>query len=47
VVFDDLATLNAALESDVLEDAREDSSHFQEFGYNSHHAMHRERVYTR
>jgi hypothetical protein len=47
VVFDDLDGLKAALTSDVLPLAQEDSKHFQKFGYSTHHAMHRERVYNR
>ena len=48
VVFDDLASLKAALAvTEVLDAAKEDSSHFQEFGYSTHHAMHREFAYQR
>ncbi|MBT7951027.1 MAG: hypothetical protein HN764_05335 [Gammaproteobacteria bacterium] len=47
VVFDDLDGLKAALSSDVLALAQEDSKHFQHFGYSTHHAMHRELVYSR
>ncbi|NKB37270.1 MAG: hypothetical protein GKR93_08880 [Gammaproteobacteria bacterium] len=48
VVFDDLASLKAALATeDVLAAAKEDSSHFQEYGYSTHHAMHREFAYQR
>jgi hypothetical protein len=47
VVFDNLDALNAALKSDVLPLAKEDSKHFQEYGYSTHHAMHRERVFSR
>jgi len=47
VVFDDLDALNAALKSDVLPLAKEDSKHFQEYGYSTHHAMHREKVFSR
>lgn len=47
VVFDDLDALNRALESDVLPRLRADSSRFAEFGFNTHHAMRRERIYTK
>ncbi len=48
VVFDDLASLKAALATkEVLDAATEDSSHFQKYGYSTHHAMHREFVYQR
>ena len=47
VVFDDLASFKYALSTDVLEEAMADSKLFQEFGYNSHHAMHREKVYSK
>ncbi len=47
VVFDDLATFKAALATEVLEEAMEDTKHFQNFGYSTHHTMHRKRVYTR
>lgn len=47
VVFDNLDGLKTALESDVIAAAQEDSKHFQKFGYSTHHAMHRERVYRR
>jgi uncharacterized protein (TIGR02118 family) len=46
VVFDDLDALNRALESDVMPRLRADGRRFAEFGYNTHHAMRRERVYT-
>ncbi len=47
VVFDDLDALKRALESDVLAEAQADSKHFKAFGESTHHAMHRERVYSR
>jgi len=47
VVFDDLDALNRALESDVMPVLLADGRRFAEFGYNTHHAMHRQRQYTR
>ena len=47
VVFEDLAALKNALDSDVIKEAKKDSSQFQDFGYSTHHAMHRELVYQR
>lgn len=47
VVFDDLDALNRALESDVMPVLKADGRRFAEFGYNTHHAMHRQRLYTR
>lgn len=47
VVFDDLDALKRALKSDVLAEAQEDSKHFQAFGSSTHHAMQRQRVYSR
>jgi uncharacterized protein (TIGR02118 family) len=47
VVFDDLTALKYALKTDILTEAQEDGSHFQKFGYSTHHAMHRERVFKR
>lgn len=46
VVFDDLAALNRALESDVMPVLRADGKRFAEFGFNTHHAMRRERIYA-
>jgi uncharacterized protein (TIGR02118 family) len=46
VVFDDIDALNRALESDVMTPLREDGQRFAEFGFNTHHAMQRERIYT-
>jgi uncharacterized protein (TIGR02118 family) len=46
VVFDDLDALNRALESDVLPRLKADGRRFAKFGYNTHHAMRRERVFT-
>jgi len=46
VVFDDLDALNRALESDVMPVLREDGRRFAAFGYNTHRAMRRERVYV-
>jgi len=45
VVFDDLASLQAALDSEVLQMAIADREGFASYGYSSHHAMHRELVY--
>ena len=39
VVFDDLASLKAALASDVLEALKADGRRFAPFGHNTHHAM--------
>lgn len=47
VVFDDLTALKRALDSDVLPAVMEDSKQFQKFGYNTHHAMRRTRVFAR
>jgi len=46
VVFDDLDALNRALESDVMPVLRADGRRFAEFGFNAHHAMHRQRLYS-
>ena len=46
VVFDDIDDLNRALESDVMPRLREDGRQFAEFGYNTHHAMRRQRIYA-
>jgi hypothetical protein len=47
VVFDDLEALNRALASDVLPKLRAEGKQFASFGYSTHHAMRRERVYAR
>ncbi len=47
VVFDDLESFKAALASDVFTELRADGKKFESWGYSSHHAMHREAVYTR
>jgi uncharacterized protein (TIGR02118 family) len=47
VVFDDLDALNRALESDVMPVLKADGRRFAEFGYNTHQAMHRQRLHTR
>jgi len=47
VVFDDLEALNRALASDVLPRLRAEGKQFAKFGRSTHHAMRRERVYTR
>lgn len=46
VVFDDLESLNRALKSDVMLRLREDGKLFAAFGYNTHHVMRRERIFT-
>ncbi len=46
VVFDDLDALNRALESDVMPVLLADGRRFANFGFNSHHAMHRQRLHT-
>jgi hypothetical protein len=46
VVFDDLDALNRALESDVMPVLRADGKRFAEFGFNTHHAMRRERIHA-
>jgi len=47
VVFDDLESLNRALASDVLPRLRAEGKQFARFGYSTHHAMMRERIFTR
>jgi hypothetical protein len=47
VAFDDLNALNRALASDVMPRLIADGRRFAEFGFSTHHAMRRERVYTR
>jgi hypothetical protein len=47
VVFDDLAALNLAIQSEVAPEAQGHSKHFQKYGYNTHHAMHRELIFSR
>ena len=47
VVFDDLESLNRALASDVLPRLKAEGKQFASFGCSTHHAMRRERVYTR
>ena len=47
VVFDDLNALNQALASDVMPEVQADGEHFAAYGYNTHHAMQRHRVYAR
>jgi len=44
VVFDDLAGLNAALQSNVIADLKADSARFPSFGHSTHHAMMREKL---
>ncbi len=41
VVFDDVATLNAAMLSPVMKDLRKDSAAFPAFGHSTHHPMRR------
>lgn len=45
VVFDDVAALNHALSSEVLESVKADGRRFASFGRNTHHAMQREAVW--
>ena len=47
VVFDDLAALKRALASDVLPRLQAEGRTFAKFGRSTHHAMRRERVFTR
>lgn len=47
VVFDDLDALLAAMNTPVLQEALDDAELFQAFGASTHHAMHREKVYSR
>jgi len=47
VVFDDLAALKRALASDVLPRLQAEGRTFAKFGSSTHHAMQRERVFTR
>ena len=47
VVFDNLDARNQALASDVMPEVQADSEHFAAYGYNTHHAMQRRRVYAR
>ena len=47
VVFDDLQSFKQALASDVFTELRADGQNFMEWGYSSHHSMHREKVYSR
>ena len=47
VVFDDLESFKQALASDVFTELRADGQNFKEWGYSSHHSMHREKVYSR
>ncbi len=47
VVFDDLDALNRALESDVMPQLRADGRRFAEFGFNTHHAMRRQRIHAK
>ena len=47
VVFDDLESFKQALASDVFAELRADGQNFKEWGYSSHHSMHRKKVYSR
>ena len=47
VVFDDLDALRQAFESETLDLLFADSEQFASWGYSTHHAMQRERVYSR
>lgn len=42
VVFDDVNALNAALESDIVQELKADSARFPAFGHSTHHAIRRE-----
>ncbi len=44
VVFDDLDTLNNALQSEIMPQLKADSRNFPAFGYSTHHAMQRTRL---
>lgn len=46
VVFDNHDALNWALQSDVMPRLIADGKRFPEFGFNTHHAMRRERIYS-
>ncbi len=47
VVFDDLESFKKALASDVFIELEADAEKFEPWGYSTHHAMHREMVYSR
>lgn len=47
VVFDTLEDFKAAIASPAMDAVKADGALFKPFGYNSHHAMHRELVYQR
>jgi len=47
VMCDDLDALNRALESDVMPVLKANGRRLGEFGFNTHHAMRRQRPYTR
>ncbi|TQV82091.1 hypothetical protein [Denitrobaculum tricleocarpae] len=47
VVFDDLKSLNRALDSDVVPALRADSVRFPPFGHSTHHAMIRETLFSK
>lgn len=47
VVFDDLESFKTALASDVFPELEADGENFPPWGYSTHHAMHRELIYTR
>ncbi len=47
VVFDDLDALLHSMTTPVLQEALDDADQFQSFGYSTHHAMHRELLFSR
>jgi len=47
VVFDDVDALNQAMASDAMPAVMADGEQFAPFGHSTHHAMQRQRVYTR
>ena len=47
VVFDDLDSFKAALATDIFTELRLDGENFEDWGYSTHHSMHRQRVYAR
>lgn len=42
VVFDSVGALNAAMQSDIMVELRDDSRQFPPFGHSTHHAMQRQ-----
>lgn len=47
VVFDDLDALKHSMTTPILDEAMADSEQFKAYGYSTHHAMHREMIYSR